>query len=122
MKSTISKHDRKLKILRWIGRVIGSLSIAFFLLVVIGEAIINSEPLTLEGGMIAGFAIVLLVGVLTAWWKEDIGGVILIIGAIAFAIFIYFTAGRNKILVSVLLSSPFLISGVLFQITRHKNK
>lgn len=120
MKNTISKHDRTLKIVRWIARVIGSLAIAFFLFMCIGELMFNSEPWTLEGGIVGGFAIVLMTGVLIAWWKEGIGGIILITGAIAFAIFIYFTAGRNKIWASVLISSPFLISGVLFFITRAK--
>ncbi|QSX05673.1 hypothetical protein JYG23_13555 [Sedimentibacter sp. zth1] len=120
MKNNISKYDRKLKIVRWIARVIGSLSTAFFLFMIIGDLMFISEPYTLEGVMVVGFAIVLTVGVLIAWWKEGIGGVILTISAIAFAMFIYFTAGRYKVLASVLISSPFLISGVLFLITRHK--
>ncbi|GMQ62704.1 DUF7670 domain-containing protein [Vallitalea maricola] len=118
--SSISKHYRKLHIVRWIARVISSLSIAFFLFIFIGECISNFGPLTLEGVMIAGFAVVLMVGVLISWWKEGIGGIILIISGVIFAIFIYLTAGTNRILASTLISSPFWTSGVLFLIIRYK--
>lgn len=121
MKGNITKHDRKLNFLRWIARIISSLAIAFFIFMIGGDISFNPESWTLVGGMVAGFAIVLMISVIIAWLNEGIGGAILLFCAIAFAIFIYITAGRNKIKASVLISSPFWISGVLFLITRHKN-
>lgn len=122
MKNTNSRYDRKHKIVCWIARFISTLAIAFFIFMCIGELMFNSEPWTLEGAIIGVFAIILMTGVLIAWWKEDIGGTILIVGAVAFAIFIYLTAGRNKILASVLISSPFFISGMLFLMTSIKSR
>ncbi len=113
----MTKLDRTKKVLRRLARGISSLAIAFFLLMIIGEVYFNSEPLTLEGGMIGAFAIFFTIGIVIAWIKERIGGIILIIGAIAFAIFILFSTGNNRVLASVLISSPFLISGILFYIS-----
>lgn len=122
MKSKIFKHNRTFKIVRWIARVISSLAVAFFLFMCTGESMYDSEPATIEGIIVGGFAILLTVSVLISWWKERIGGIILTTLAIAFAIFIYITAGRYKVLASTTISSPFWISGVLFYISSKKNK
>lgn len=119
MSSTNLKNDRTTKILRWIARIIGSISVAFFLLMGIGEAVCGSDPWTWESLMVVSFAIILTAGVLISWWKERIGGVILICAAVAFAVFIFFSAGRNKVLASTLISLPFLVSGVVFFIVGH---
>lgn len=116
MKNNISKNYRTIKIIRWIARIMGTLAIAFFFFMCIGETINNFQPFTIEGAMVVFFAIILLVGVLISWFKEEIGGIILIILGIAFAIFIYITAGTNKILASILISLPFWLSGILFYI------
>jgi hypothetical protein len=107
--------NNNLKItLRWIARVLSSLSIAFFLFMVIGETLSGEEPLILEGVFVGVFALILAIAVLIAWFKEKTGGVILVIAGVLFAIFIYITAGTNKLPAAVLISAPFWISGVLF--------
>lgn len=103
-------------IARWIARVIASISIAFFLFMVIGGIIYDLGPITLLGVLVVCFAVLLLLSILFAWWKEGIGGLILTICSVAFAIFIFITAGSNRLLASVLISSPFLLSGLLFLI------
>lgn len=120
MKNNISKKDRSMRIIRLAARIIGTLAIMFFLAFVVGEIIFNTEPVTLEGIMVASFIVLLTMGVFIAWLKEGIGGIMLIITAVAYAIFIYFSAGRNKILAALLISSPFLISGILFCIYNNK--
>ena len=110
-----------LKIIRWIARIASSLLAVFFLLSSIGGFISEPEPLTLEGGMIAGFAIILTVAVIIAWFREGVGGVTLVIISLVFAVFVYITAGTNKVMASMTISSPFLISGVLFLIYRYKS-
>ena len=120
MNSVISKQYRNLKIIRFIARLISTLAAAFLLIIVIGEIIFNTVPVTWEGMMIAGFVVLLAVSVFIAWLKEGIGGIILIILAISYAVFIYFSAGRNKILAALLITAPFLISGILFCVYSYK--
>ncbi len=120
MKPTNPEYDKRSNIVHWVARIVGSLSAALFLFIGIVELISNTEPLTFEGRMIGAFGVIFMIGVLIAWWKEGIGGIVLITSAIAFGIFIYLTAGRNRLLASVLISSPFSISGVLFYLTRRK--
>lgn len=115
MNRIILKHKKQI-IARWIARVIAAISTAFFLFMIIGDLIFISEPFTFEGVMVGGFAFVFLLCILFALWNEGIGGLILIISSIAFAVFIFITAGNYKFLASVLISSPFLLSGVLFRI------
>lgn len=104
------------KVVRWIARIISSLSIAYFLFMLIGELIIDFGPISLEGVMIVGFCFSLLLNIIYAWLKEGIGGIILIFISVLFAIFIYITAGSHRILAATLISSPFLLSGILFMV------
>lgn len=91
---------------------------------VIGGLISDFEPetITFEGVLVVGFSVVLLLSILFAWWKERIGGLILIISSVAFAVFIYISAGNYKLLASVFISLPFLLSGILFHIAGRVEK
>ena len=114
MNSAISKQDVLFKIVRWVARIIGTFAATLLLIIGIGEMIGDIGPVTWEGIMVVGFIVLLTISVIIAWLKEGIGGIILIVVAVAYAIFIYFSAGRNKILASLSISAPFLISGILF--------
>ncbi len=56
------------------------------------------------------------VGVTIAWFREGIGGLIVVIGGIVLSIFAYITAGHNKVLAMTSSGIPFLIAGILFLI------
>ncbi|QVK17626.1 hypothetical protein KHQ81_12335 [Mycoplasmatota bacterium] len=72
------------------------------------------EPIEPVGIIVCSFAVILLLSIICTWYKERIGGYILTICSVFYAVFIYITAGSNKILASVLISFPFLLSGILF--------
>ena len=83
--------------MRWIARGIGSLVVAFWLFMGITYDIVESRPWTLEDMMMAGLITTSALGVLIAWWREGIGGIILVICAAAHSTFAYVVAGHNKV-------------------------
>lgn len=113
MSKDIGKKCTAKKVFRLIARIIPSIFIAFFLFMLTGESISESEPITWEGIGVVACALVLLAAVVFVWIKGKPGGIALIVCGLAFAVFIFITAGSNKIPASILISSPFWVSGVL---------
>ena len=64
--------------------------------------------------IMAGLIITSVLGVLIAWWREGIGGTILVICAVAHSTFAYIVAGHNKGLAMLISGGPFLLIGILF--------
>jgi len=54
------------------------------------------------------------VGILIAWWREGIGGLILVVCGLSHGVFAYFAAGHNKALAVLISCVPFLLVGMLF--------
>ena len=106
--------DQAAKWMRWGARGIGSLAGAWWLLIGIIEAIWNRTPWSLEGAMLAGLVGATVLGVLIAWWREGIGGTIVVVAAVALCIFAYVTAGHNKVFAVLVSGAPFLVAGILF--------
>jgi len=109
--------DRTARWLRRIARGMGALVAAlwlFTLFVHIVAAIGEPEPWTLESAMMAGWMITAPLSILIAWWREGIGGTILVIYAVAFSTFGYVTAGHNKVYAMSITGGPFLVVGLLF--------
>jgi len=110
--------DRTTKWMRWIARGTGSLVGVLCLLIGIAEVIWGHTPPSPEasrqGAMLAGLVIFAVLGVLIAWWREGVGGTVVVIGAIALGTFAYVTAGRNKVWAMLITGGPFLVAGILF--------
>ncbi|MBE9472911.1 MAG: hypothetical protein IMY75_12490 [Chloroflexi bacterium] len=114
MVSVSNNGDRATKWMRWIARGIGSLVVAFWLFMGIAYDIVESRPWTLEDMIMAGLITTSALGVLIAWWREGIGGIILVICAAAHSTFAYIVAGHNKGLAMLISGGPFLLIGSLF--------
>ena len=114
MANTKYTGDRAAKWVRWIARGIGSLVGGLFLLIGIASAIFDPTPWSLEGAMLAGLVIFAVLGILIAWWREGIGGTVVLIGAIALGTFAYVTAGHNKVWAMLITGGPLLVTGILF--------
>jgi hypothetical protein len=110
--------DRTTKWLRWTARGLGSLVAVLWVLIGIAEVAFPHTPpspeASLQGAILAGLGTTTVLGVLIAWWRERIGGTIVVIGAIALSTFGYITAGRNKVWVMLFTGGPFLVAGILF--------
>jgi hypothetical protein len=77
---------------RWFARILGSLVLLFVLLMVIGEGLFMEPPPGSSGKLktrdiplMAGM-ITMLVGIVVAWFREGIGGLLMIGGFIPFLV------------------------------------
>ncbi len=114
-----SNQHRLAKRMRWAGRVIALVAVGFLLIMLIGGAIAeilaeDSEPITIEGVLLAVLAAMALAGCIVSWWRERLAGLLLVLTAVGFGIHIGVCAGRNHFLVWLMLGLPYLIAGVLF--------
>jgi hypothetical protein len=114
MANSGNTEDRTTKRIRRIARGLGSLAAAYSLLMGIGYGITEPGPLTGESAMMAGLITTSVVGVIVAWWREGAGGTILIVDAIAYGIFAFFAAGRNRGFAVSITAGPWLLIGSLF--------
>jgi succinate dehydrogenase hydrophobic anchor subunit len=112
--------DKSGRAARWLRRFARGIGSPFAGLVVISglahaiQGISDREPVTAEGVMVAVLFSGGVIGVLIAWWRERIGGLVLVVDAIALAVLIYVTAGHNRLGAALLIPSPLLVSGILF--------
>jgi hypothetical protein len=75
---------------------------------------IAASPWPLEGTIRAGLLIITVLGVLIAWSREGMGGVLLTVGAIVLGTFSYLTAEQGKVWNMLLMGGPTLVAGILF--------
>ena len=108
-----TRAAKRTKWLRWIGRGLGFVVVAWWLLVAVGTAVTGKEPWTYESTIITVLLVALMASFAIAWWREGLGGALLTAFAVAFSIFGYFSAGYNRGLAMLISGGPFLISGVL---------
>ncbi len=123
MKNISNSNDRTAKRIRWAARVIGIIVGAFWVISLIASSIAEfGTPVLIEGYILAGLVTINVTGVIIAWWKEKIGGIIIVAAAAALCTFSYIEAGHNKILAMLFSGFPFLISGILFLIIWWRSK
>lgn len=106
--------DRVMKWIGWLARGIGSFVAMFWLLAGIVSGIAESQPWTVESAIMAGLITASALSVLIAWRREGIGGMLVIICAIAHSAFAYVASGHNQGLAMLISGGPFLLIGVLF--------
>ena len=121
-----TKQQRIQKRIRWAARIIGLLIIAFFLMFLIGETVMSTQAeglkFDVESLFIVVPAVIALAGYIVSWWREQVGGSLLILVSIAFGILPSISAQPSWSVLQALqgwlmLGSPFLITGVLFLIS-----
>jgi hypothetical protein len=75
---------------------------------------IAASPWPLEGTMLAGLLVIMVLVVLIAWIRERKGGVLLVVGAVVLGTFSYLIAEHDKVWNMLFISGPFLVAGILF--------
>jgi len=106
--------DQPAKRIHWTARGAGLLTTALWLLMVIGYAVDGTEPWTWESTVIMVLIIASTLGFVTAWWREWVGGVVLVTCAIAHSTFACFAAGHNHAFAMLISGGPYLVIGILF--------
>ena len=101
----------------WLARGIGSAVAGLWLLIGVLHGIGGSDPWTWESTVITVLVAALTLGVLIGWWKEAIGGVVLVTVAMVFSAFAWVTAGHNKGFAMLVSGGPFLVAGTLFLVS-----
>jgi hypothetical protein len=112
--------DKLILQLRDVARTLGSMISVLWLLAGILYAI--TDPWTLESELVIVFLFFLGLSVGIAWWKEGIGGIMLVVLSVAFSIFACVEATHNRGLAAFLSGVPFLIVGILFLVTWQQAK
>jgi hypothetical protein len=112
--------DYERKALRNIARVISSLVAGFILLFTVGQWIQTISDGTLfhdwklsSTGM-AVYCLLIALGSGIGWWRENIGGTILVIAGLGMLLAILILLPPHDYLLSLIFSLPFLLSGILY--------
>ena len=109
-----------MKIIKWIARITGFLSVVFFLAFMIGEGIPglsgeqNGQLITIMS--LLGIAVL---GYIFAWFREKEGGIILIFISVIMGLYLLYLSENNG-LAAIIYCLPFLIPGVLFLVYGYK--
>jgi hypothetical protein len=94
-------------------RGLGTLAAAWWLFIGAAEAIAGREPWTMEGALLSVLIAANATGAALAWWREQIGGTVLVVAGAALCLFAYLTAGHNKGIAVLVSGAPFLLAGLL---------
>lgn len=98
----------------WIARGLGALFAGFWLFIGVLQAFFGSDPWTVESTILATLMVASVLAVAAAWWREGVGGTLLILVGAAHCIFAYVAAGHNKLFAVLISGVPFLLVGILF--------
>jgi hypothetical protein len=119
--------QRTAGILGIIAKTIGALVLAFFLTIVIGEIVMScnssvSQGATWESLFILVPIIIALAAYIIAWWRELLGGILLIVSYLVLSFSpsvhsIFYGTGFSFFSGMFLYALPFLVAGVLFLLT-----
>jgi hypothetical protein len=110
--------------LRRTARIIGTLLAGFWLFAGIASGIAEAAPWPLpwESMAMAALMIVSAAGVLIAWWREGIGGAVLVTVGVAHCVNALIQAGRNRLLAVLISGVPFIVVGILFLVSWSRSK
>jgi hypothetical protein len=110
------------KIIRWVARLFATLLASFWLFIAVVSLIF--EPLSRDPeSLIMAFLIMFsIVGVVTAWFRELYGGVLLLVVGLMYCVFAIIVAGHNKAFAVLISGVPFIIAGLLFLASWRESK
>ena len=125
MDKNINKNTRAI---RWIARILGTILAVYWVFSTVASLIQNFGNFMAWDFIFYGsyaFIIICAVGVIVAWFKEKIGGIILVASAVAVIIFSIIFGLNPASEVLMLIGSvglPFLIIGILFLVYWWKSR
>lgn len=73
------------------------------------------EPHTVESLIMTGSIFSATAGVIIAWWRASLGGMVLLVIAVAHSTFALISSSHNRGFAMLISSAPFLLASLLFQ-------
>jgi len=117
----VGESRRSTRRIRWIARGISLFVAAVWVLMGIVPTFFEPPAWTFEDKMMAGLTTACLASILIAWFREGVGGALLILCGVAHSTFAYFAAGHNIALAVAISGGPFLVLGALFLLARRRS-
>lgn len=121
-----SGYERKA--LRNVARIISSLVAGFILLFAVGQWIqtmfdgtFSNEWRLSSTGMVV-YCLLIAMGSVIGWWRENVGGTILLIAGLGMQLAIFIFLPPQDYLVSLIFCLPFLLSGILYLLYWKKSR
>ncbi len=105
--------NNRAKTIATIGKVIGTLASAFWILILILSAFSESEPITWEGLLLFSLVMGASIGVAMSYRQARAGAYITLFFSLALGIFAITSAGHNHWLAVLISAGPFTIAGML---------
>ncbi len=100
----------------WAARILGLIIVGFWLFISVMMLVQEGIGKGVEDWIMTGLILCSTAAFIVAWWKEGIGGVLLLMVGIAHCTFALFAAGHNIGLAMLISGGPFLVIGGLFLI------
>ncbi|MGD2206122.1 MAG: hypothetical protein PVH17_05025 [Anaerolineae bacterium] len=103
--------------MRWVARLLGLVAVGLFALFISASgasvlpALTWSSP---QGVPLLLFLLAALVGVLIAWRRELVGGVMAVVGAVGILALVCLGSGFDMLLCALFFTLPLLIAGILY--------
>jgi hypothetical protein len=112
-------HDSALQLtVRWLARAISTLAAGFWLLLLLDiiacDALVGFVCVNWEMAVLLGLAAFSLLCVILSWWRESVGGLLMILWGIAFSLVAFVTSPARRAYSILVSGVPFLIAGILF--------
>ena len=118
---TVGRRRLSVLIPRWIARVLGLLLVLLVVTIAIGEAISSStfQPLTTRETLMMRAFVVALSGLVVGWWREGIGGTLVLGGLACFFLVHYLYTGR---IITAWVFIGLAVPGVLFLVAAWRGR
>jgi hypothetical protein len=106
----------------WAARILGLIFVGFWLFISVMMVLQEGIGKGIEDLIMVGLILCSTAAFIVAWWREEIGGVLLLIVGAAHSTFALFSAGHNIGLAMLISGGPFLLVGVLFLIGWNRSR
>ncbi len=103
-------------------RIVGTTASIWWVFILVASLIAEGfDSIEAEGTVLVALIFFAVIGVAIGFTREDIGGVIALLAGVALGVFAVITAGRNHWLAVLVSGGPFILTGVLFLLSAHRN-
>lgn len=111
---SVEKSYRLAKWSKWVGRTVATIESVFFLLFLVGGAIVDGEePIEAAGVLLFLLQVVAFYACILSWYRLGRAGIMLVLVSIGLGIHIGFCAGHNHFLAWTMIGLPYLVAGTL---------